>query len=139
LQAQLEEMELRLDEMERRLQIIKGERNLVIDNPHTVWTVANVLDLDLTRNQRKDTGLLAYKLFKYMHANNEPAHYAMFGMDTDVNRYGTGDLWMVRIAVKRVFEGAVCVGPSEETMSNEVWLQCCTEVKHDDDSYYDVL
>jgi hypothetical protein len=74
-----------------------------------------------------------------MHANNEPAHYVMFGMDTDVNRYGTGDLWMVRIAVKRVFEGAVCVGPSEETMSNEVWLQCCAEVKHDDDSYYDVL
>jgi hypothetical protein len=95
---------LRVDEIEKRIKKVEGNKFLVIHNPHhTICTVANVLDIDLTRNQRKNAGLLVFKKFKYIHANNEPAHSALF----DVNHYSNDDFWIVRIAVKRGFEGAV--------------------------------
>jgi type I restriction-modification system DNA methylase subunit len=105
-QANMEEMPVArlLEEMEHIIEKVEGNKNLVIHNPHTtIWTVANVLDLDLTQHQGKKAGLLVFTFFKYMHTNNEPAQASvLFEMD-DANSYSNDDLWIVRIAVKLVF------------------------------------
>ena len=38
-----------LEDMDRRLRILEEERNLLIDYPHSIWTVTDVLEIDLNR------------------------------------------------------------------------------------------
>ena len=115
-----------MEELGRELEKARNERRLVIDNPHTVWTVSSVLDLDLTREQREKAGLLAYKVFKRIYTDKEPACCDLFGVT--VNRYATEDLWILKTSVKRVFQGAECPAPAAELIPYEVWMQCCAEV-----------
>ena len=111
-----------MEELALRFAKSQDETKAVIDNPHTIWTVSNVLDLDLTREQREKAGRLAFKIFKCLYADKEPAR-------CDVNRYSHDDLWIVKISVKRVSEGATCPAPAEDLLSNEAWMRCCAEIE----------
>ena len=111
--------ELRLESEALRLEL--QETKLVFDNPHTVWTVESVLELNLTQAQCIKAGLLAYKIFKSLYADREPFK------TSGINRYSNADVWIVTSSVKRVFDGVFC--PSEDLLLNEVWTRCCAEVK----------
>jgi hypothetical protein len=113
----MEELRLELEALRLELQ----ETKLVLDNPHTVWTVESVLELNLTHAQRIKAGLLAYKIFKILYADREPFE------TSGINRYSNADVWIVTSSVKRVFDGVFC--PSEDLLLNEVWTRCCAEVK----------
>ena len=118
LRLELAALRLELQATKNELQATKNElqeTRMVFDNPHTVWTVESVLELNLTHDQRIKAGLLAYKVFKSLHADQEP-----------INRYSNDDVWIVRSSVKRVFDGVFC--PSEDLLSNDVWTKCCAEV-----------
>jgi hypothetical protein len=113
----MEELRLELEALRLELQ----ETNLVFDNPHTVWTVESVLELNLTHAQCIKAGLLAYKIFKSLYADREPFK------TSGINQYSNADVWIVTSSVKRVFDGVFC--PSEDLLLNEVWTRCCAEVK----------
>ena len=113
----MEELRLELEALRLELQ----ETKLVFDNPHTVWTVESVLELNLTHAQCIKAGLLAYKIFKSLYADLEPFK------TSGINRYSNADVWIVTSSVKRVFDGVFC--PSEDLLLNEVWTRCCDEVK----------
>jgi hypothetical protein len=113
----MEELRLELEALRLELQ----ETKLVFDNPHTVWTVESVLELNLTHAQRIKAGLLAYKIFKSLYADREPFK------TSGINRYSNADVWIVTSSVKRVFDGVF--SPSEDLLLNEVWTRCCAEVK----------
>ena len=122
-QAQLEELKLELEALRLELQATKNElqeTRMVFDNPHTVWTVESVLELNLIHDQRIKAGLLAYKIFKSLYADREP--FKISG----INRYSNDNVWIVRSSVKRVFDGVFC--PSEELLPNDIWTRCCIEV-----------
>ena len=129
MQAQMEELRLELKALRLELQTTKNElqevrielqeTRMVFDNPHTVCTVASVLELNLTHAQRIRAGLLAYKVFKSLYADQEP--FKISG----INRYSNDDVWIVRSSVKRVFDGVFC--PSEELLPNDVWTRCCDD------------
>ena len=122
-QAQMEELKLELEALRLELQATKielQETRMVFDNPHTVCTVASVLELNLTHAQRIKAGLLAYKVFKGLYVDQEP--FKISG----INRYSNDNVWIVRSSVKRVFDGVFC--PSEELLPNDIWTRCCIEV-----------
>ena len=122
-QAQMEELKLELEALRLELQATKielQETRMVFDNPHTVWTVESVLELNLIHDQRIKAGLLAYKIFKSLYADQEP--FKISG----INRYSNDNVWIVRSSVKRVFDGVFC--PSEELLPNDIWTRCCIEV-----------
>jgi hypothetical protein len=112
----MEELRVELEALRFELQ----ETKLVFDNPHTVWTVESVLELNLTHAQRIKAGLLAYKIFKSLYADREPFK------TSGINRYSNADVWIVTSSIKRVFDGVFC--PSEDLLLNEVWSRCCAEV-----------
>ena len=126
MQAQMEELRLELKALRLELQTTKNElqevrielqeTRMVFDNPHTVWTVESVLELNLIHDQRIKAGLLAYKIFKSLYADQEPFKNS---------RYSNDDVWIVRSSVKRVFDGVFC--PSEELLPNDVWTRCCDD------------
>jgi hypothetical protein len=113
----MEELRLELEALRLELQ----ETKLVFDNPHTVWTVENVLELNLTHAQLIKAWLLAYMIFKSLYADREPFK------TSGINLYSNADVWIVTSSVKRVFDGVFC--PSENLLLNEVWTRCCAEVK----------
>ena len=102
----MEELRLELEALRLELQ----ETKLVFDNPHTVWTVESVLELNLTDTQRIEAELLAYKIFKSLYADREPFK------TSGINRYSNCDVWIVTSSVKRVFDGVFC--PSEDLLLN---------------------
>ena len=93
----------------------------MLENPYTVFTVASVLGFALTPDQWERAELLAYKLFKHVHADNEP-------VSCEMNCYSDDDAWILRISVKKVFEGVDCAGRYEEMVSNDVWKKICGEI-----------
>ena len=99
-----------MEELALQLAKSQDEKKAVIDNPHTIWTVSNVLDLDITREQREKAERLAFKIFKCLYADKEQAC-------CNVNRYSHKDLWIVKISVKRVSVGAIC--PAPDLLSNK--------------------
>jgi hypothetical protein len=115
-----------MEELALKLEKSEDEKRTIIDNPHTVWTVSNVLDLNLTRDQREKAGRLAFKIFKCLNADKEPARHELFG--ATVNRYSHENLWIVKLSVKRVSEGTACEAPAEDLLSKEDWIRCCAEV-----------
>ena len=123
-QVQIEELRLELEAHKLELEALRlelQETRLVFDNPHTVWTVERVLELNLTHTQRIEAGLLAYKVFKSIYADQEPFK------NSGINRYSDDHAWIVTSSVKRVLDGVFC--PSEELLQSEVWTRCCAEVK----------
>ena len=118
LRLQVEAQRLEIEAL--RLQLQKAV--LVFENPYTIWTVDNVLELNLTPSQRMQAGLLAYKVFKSLYPDKEPHEYS------GINRYSVDDLWIVKISVKRVFDGISA--PTEDLLPNEIWTKCCAEVHH---------
>jgi hypothetical protein len=127
-QAQMKELRLKLEALRQEIKLVRQEIKqvrqdvkLVSDNPHTVWTVESVLELNLTHAQRIKAELLAYKIFKSLYAAREPFK------TSGINQYSNADVWIVTSSVKRVFDGVFC--PSEDLLLNEVWTRCCAEVK----------
>ena len=118
-EAQMEKLRLELEALRLELEAVRIELQAVFDNPHTVCTVASVLELNLTHAQRIKAGLLAYKIFKSLYADQEP--FKISG----INRYSNDDVWIVRSSVKRVFDGLFC--PSEDLLPNDVWTRCCDD------------
>ena len=115
-EAQMEKLRLEWEALRLELEAARIELQAVFDNPHTVCTVASVLELNLTHAQRIRAGLLAYKIFKSLYADQEPFKNS---------RYSNDDVWIVRSSVKRVFDGVFC--PSEELLPNDVWTRCCDD------------
>ena len=116
-----------MEELALKFEKSEEEKKAIIDNPHTIWTVSNVLDLELSRDQREKAERLAFKIFKHLYKDKEPVWCELFGVP--VNRYSHEDLWIVKISVKRVSEGVTYI-PPDELLSKEAWIQCCTEVCH---------
>ena len=54
-----------MEEMITKLVTALEGYQLVVDYPCTVWTFANVLDFNLTQEQRTKADLLAYKVFNF--------------------------------------------------------------------------
>ena len=109
-----------IEETTRKLAETTTVNALIIDNPHTIWSVANVLDLNLTKNQRESAGLLADKIFKHVHPETEPQSCTIF--DCKVNRYHNDDLWIVIAAVNKIAHGQP---PPRDKMSTKEWIKCC--------------
>ena len=122
-----------MEELQSKLAIALEDQQLIIQNPHTVWTVANVLDFNLTQEQRMKAGLLAYKIFKHINVNQEPLCCEIFLGGGNVNRYSNDDIWIVKLAVKKIALGRDCHDPPPDKLSNEPWVECCNhQVKYDD-------
>ncbi len=112
-----------MEETMRKLAETTAINAVVIDNPHTIWSVANVLDLNFTKFQRESAGHLAYKIFKHAHPENEPQSCTIF--DCKVYRYHNDDLWIVKAAVNKIAHGQVSQPPPQDKMSMEEWIKCC--------------
>jgi len=116
-----------LEDMDRRIRILEEERNLLIDYPHSVWTVTDVLEVDLNREARKKAGLLAHLIYKHVH-NSDPVKVMLPNIG-DPSRYSEGDLWMVRSAVKIVNEGRNLPVLPINLLTNEDWIFLCNEAR----------
>ena len=68
-----------------KLAEITAINTVIINNPHTIWSVANVLDLKLTKHQHKKAECLAYKIFNHAHPETEPESCIIF--NRKVNHY----------------------------------------------------
>lgn len=115
----------RLEDLERRVRILEEERELLINNPHTIWTVIEVLELDLNREARKKAGLLTYLIYKHVH-NCDPVKVVLPGIG-DPSRYSERDLWIIRAAVRRIHDGPDSQPPPMDLLSNEDWIRFCVE------------
>ena len=127
-------MEERIEALERRVKQLEEEKELLIGYPHTIWNASSMLlGLQLTREQRRKAGLLAYKMFTHVHSGSEPARFELFG--ENVSRYADVDAWIVRLAVQKT-ASQDCAGPSDDQIPNETWLQMCAEVRAPRDMIY---
>ena len=108
-------MEAQLKQLDCRLKVLEEERALLIHKPHTIQTVADILEQDLNLEARKKAELLAYLLYKHVHTS-EPVK---------PNRYSDDDLWILRAAIMRVNGGADL--PAPDRLSYEDWIRLCTE------------
>lgn len=124
-QLYLELTMAQLEDMDRRLRILEQERNLLIDYPHSIWTVADVLEIDLNREARKKAGLLAHLIYKHVH-NSDPVKVMLPNIG-DPSRYSEKNLWMLRSAIKRVHEGANSPAPQNNLLANKDWTRFCDE------------
>ena len=116
-----------LEDMDRRLRILEKERNLLIDYPHSIWTVTDVLEIDLNREARKKAGLLAHLIYKHIY-NSDPVKVMLPNIG-DPSRYSERDLWMVRTAIKRVHEGANSPAPPSNHLAIKDWTRLCNEAR----------
>lgn len=122
-------MRLEIAQLKEEVRSLKNSVNVLLNCPHTIWTVSDVLNLCLSPEQRKLAGLLAYRIFKAVHPEVEPENIPIY--DMPVKRYTAEDVWIVRIAVQRIAEGGSCAPPSEDVLGRDVWLQCLKEADID--------
>jgi len=93
-----------IEETMHKLSEATATNAVVINYPHTIWSVANILDLNLTKTQRESADLLAYKIFKNAYPENEPQSCTI--LDCKINRYHNNDLWIVKAAVNEIAHGS---------------------------------
>lgn len=108
-----------------RLRDSRGERALLIHNPHTIHTISDIFDLDLNRDAQEKAELLASLVYKHVY-DRDPVSTPLPGIGR-CNRYSDDDLWIVRTAVTRVNQGANSPAPPIGRVSIEDWIRLCTE------------
>ena len=113
-------MMAQIKDLDCRLWVLEEERNVLINNQHTIRTVADILERDLNREARKKAELLAYLVYKHVHKCN-PVKVP------GPSRYSDSDLWIVRTAVKRIDEGVDSPAPPADRLSHEDWIRLCME------------
>jgi hypothetical protein len=118
-------MAAQIEELHCRLRVFEYERKLLIDNQHTIWTVADVLELDLNREAQKKAGVIAHLVYRHVH-NSDPVKVLLPGIGKP-SRYSDEDLWIVRAAVQRVHGGVDSPAPPVDRLSDEDWIRLCTE------------
>ena len=84
--------------MESKLASAIAEDRVIIDNPHTVETVAKVLGLNLNKGEEREAVILARNVFKRVNCDQEPVSCEVSGEKVD--HYRDDDLWIVKLAVK---------------------------------------
>jgi hypothetical protein len=122
------------EELRRELDLLKAQvAKLQIDNenlinfPHTIFTVASVLNLRLVKDQREKAGLLAYKIFKVKNPDQEPIKVTING--EPICRYAYDDAWLIIAAINRIAHGPTSTPPTEDQLSTEQWTRCLLEMK----------
>jgi hypothetical protein len=122
------EKQFLLEEVTAKLKAMAEEKEKIIMNPHTIWTVADVLELNLAHDKRRKAGLLAHVIYKHTHDGLEPVSLILPETGAEsVARYCSDDLWIVRLAVRRAHGGVDCPAPPVDKLSNEDWVNICKE------------
>ena len=96
-------MQAKNEEMESKLATALEEKQLIMDYPHTVWTVANVLGLNLTHEELTKANLLANKIsnksinMMMINPKEVAACMMMRGENIMMNHFKSNDLWIVKL------------------------------------------
>ena len=91
--------EARRAEIQAKGTRIIAKHKLLMDYPHTVDTVADVLGWRLLASEKSWSSDFARDVFKRLHNGQQPVSCEMYGKIVD--RYNDYDLWILKDAVLR--------------------------------------